>query len=181
LMQAMMGIEVWKGQMMANERARESQIEARIRSQLESQYAMMGEAGDPIMQEAAHELIQAFKEGRSQHRNRGNSSPPAAKTTPNTATAAIAPPAPSNEVDNVKMYSQEEIDKIADKVEDYFPKECRECRSGALTKEQACALIIEKDPWKKTDQALAERIYEAIMAVVPEQINVEPKDPAGAA
>lgn len=144
----------------------ENIVAKRVETALATQ-AGPAEGMDPILIEGGKVLIEAFRAGKAQERNR---SPPAQKPpqpTPTPAQPEKTQPAPANEAaaEVPQMMSQDDIDKIADRVEDHFPQECKDCRSGKLSKEDAVAMIIAKDPFKKCDQALAGRIYEAIMAV----------------
>lgn len=179
LMQTMIGIETWKAQILANDRAREAQIEARIRSQLEKQMEMqlaysVDGGQDPIMQEAAHELILAFREGRASNRNR---SPPAqkpAQPAPTSNQPKIVAPAPSNAPnaqESEKMtISQDMADYIADKIEDRMPEKCKAARRGEISKEDAIKMIV--DGGAKPDDAML--IYESIMAVDEEESAQDP-------
>ena len=142
-------------------------IKARVETALSSS-ADSSEVIDPVMQEAGKALVGFLKDGIGKERNRSTISPVVHPPVQNTEEVALTPTAPSNEAENMKNYTQEEIDKIADKIEDFFPTECKDCRNGTLTREKAVVMIVSKDPNKSTDEALANRIYESIMAVQDE-------------
>jgi hypothetical protein len=163
LMQTMIAIEQWKGQILANDRAREHQIETRIRAQVEREVTSTStDPTDQLMLEAGREFLGAWR----QTRQNPFASPPVKKpsqTVQAATTTTDAQPAPSNEAEDMFKLTQEKADAYADKIFESFPQEVLATQRGEITEADAIAKIIEGTGGKANAEH-AKMIYDSIMA-----------------
>lgn len=154
LLQVMVGMETWKEKLLANERARENTVRARLEAEFMSRAADgVTEQMDPGVKMALEVLVEAFKGSM-------NAKPviPQAQTIPpvNPSDFVPTPTAPPTEE---PMITQAQADQIADKIFDKFPDDVRAAQSGSISKEAAIAKIVLGG----ATPAAAALIYQSIM------------------
>lgn len=132
LMQAMIGIETWKGQMLYNERKRENEIELRIRTQIEREMTSgVTQELDPGVKIALDFLVDVFK--KQMHAEPPKMVPP---IVPETTTTT-----PSVPVEAPVVFTQDDADKVADQIFLRFPDDVRAAQAGKISKEDSIAKI----------------------------------------
>jgi hypothetical protein len=165
LMQAMIGIETWKMQILQNDRSREAQIESRLRKQIEEQMTAQiagPEQMDPGVKMALDILVEAFKSSMTKP-NAGPTRALASETVPSMPEPTIVQPVPTTEATIPEgepvTITQEEAEKIADEIGVRYPVDVKMCQEGRMSEEVAIAKIC----WGGASRANAKKIYDTIM------------------
>jgi hypothetical protein len=135
MMQFFVSMEMWKTQMMANERTREAQMYNRIREEVMSQQ-VVEDPHDRFMVEAFREILTEWRNSRNQ--------PPMIQQTPqtssNTTQQTLMPQTASNAVDPMAD-KQAWADDAADKIYQHYHDKVIAVQKGEIDEASALQLL----------------------------------------